>query len=1225
MVIYWNLSFLTRKVLFNKTNLSVHRTPINFDLVIKIFNLLRAPELSLKLKFFTTILIFLAFMFPCELLSQSSTEIKDVVNKYTKVTSVVNTSNITVLSAADFNVNDTVMIIQMKGIEYSPGSLNPPPTPATILNARSAGKYEFIIIQNIVGNTITFLSQLKNVYDPTESVQLIRVPSYQNAVVTSKLTCAPWDGEKGGVLAFMVSGTLTMNADIDVSEKGFRGATPITYATARCFVSPSVSYPVFRILNATSDSTSGYKGEGVITNKFVYRHGIGQAGNGGGAGTGSYSGGGGGSNFGIGGNGGKESCASLSQPNWGGLGGTISQQYFGNGSDNRRIYLGGGGGSGIQKSASKGTPGGNGGGIAIILSQTIVTNNFSIKANGGDVNVATTDGSSSGGGGGGGMVLLAIDSVKNNLIVSAKGGDGGDASSGAFCYGQGGGGGGGFVWFAGRRLNFSQLNLSGGAAGGGPCDVSSTPGQGGDTLNRLILPLTGFLSNTIKGEADVCYNTSHIIKGSTPQGGNGTYTYLWKYRNYGSTTWLLAPGRRDTIDYQTPFLTDSTEFQRTVTSDGMTDISKEFLVKVFPEIKNNVINPDTTICFGAPAVEIRGSVATGGTGNIQYLWSQKSIDGDWEVAAEDNTGLNYMAPSDQTRFYRRTAKSEFCSISDIVRIDVLPVISNNIVSPPQTICFNATPLPYIGEVPQGGNNTYKYNWQISSDSINWENTGVTSKDFSNPSPLTQTVFYRRIIMSGLRDCCLDTSKNLKVTVVPSITNNSISEAQTICEDTQPSIFNGSNPGGGDVSGYRYQWERKTETVWDSINYSADLKNYQAPDQSTTSHFRRIVFSGLNDCCKDTSNPIKVTVQPKIVFNEIKGDTTICKDATPALLKGTIVFTGGDGVSYVSLWEQKTKEGYWGEALGENSKLFYQPQALSDTMFFKRVITSGACTSYSNIVVINVLDAIQGNIISGNSSVCEGFPSGPLSSGEITGGEPGIYRIIWEKSKNANDWDSIYGETNSILQPGVLPNDLYFRRKISSGLYDCCMSTSNVLKVIVDKKPESPYAGVDREIFYKDTAYLSAKQVKIGSGIWTSSSNVIINEPERANSKVTDINFGQHTFYWTVTNGTCPPVVDSVTLILSDLQRYTGFSPNGDNVNDFFEIDGLENAGQKELTIINRWGVEVFHSSDYDNKWDGRSKNGDPLPEDTYYYIFKVNDIYNPGKQRIYKGYVVIKR
>ncbi|NJK94332.1 MAG: gliding motility-associated C-terminal domain-containing protein [Bacteroidales bacterium] len=70
---------------------------------------------------------------------------------------------------------------------------------------------------------------------------------------------------------------------------------------------------------------------------------------------------------------------------------------------------------------------------------------------------------------------------------------------------------------------------------------------------------------------------------------------------------------------------------------------------------------------------------------------------------------------------------------------------------------------------------------------------------------------------------------------------------------------------------------------------------------------------------------------------------------------------------------------------------------------------------------------------------------------------------------------------------------------------------------------------------------------------------------------------------------------------------------------------MDKAQDKELTIFNRWGVEVFRSVNYENNWDGKGKNGNDLPEDTYYYVLKINDIFKNGEQRKYSGYVVIKR
>jgi gliding motility-associated-like protein len=382
---------------------------------------------------------------------------------------------------------------------------------------------------------------------------------------------------------------------------------------------------------------------------------------------------------------------------------------------------------------------------------------------------------------------------------------------------------------------------------------------------------------------------------------------------------------------------------------------------------------------------------------------------------------------------------------------------------------------------------------------------------------------------------------------------------------------------------------------------------------------------LNDCCKNTSSALKITVQPGIKNNLITGDTTICDNTVPSIIKGQTVLTGGDGLNYASKWKQKTGSSAWMDIAGEN-QYSYQPPALTDSVSYQRIITSGTCTDVSNIVQIIVLNTIQGNTISGDPVVCDGFPAGQLSSGIITGGEPGIYRVLWEKSGDGTIWELIATETSLPLMPGILPQNMHFRRKIKSGLFDCCQSTSNSHYISIDKNPDVPEAGIDRELVYQDTTTLTAKAPEIGTGVWTSSSDADISSPEKNITRIDGLKFGRHAFYWTVTNGVCPSVSDSVILHVNDLKQYTGFSPNGDGINDYFVISGLNNASNKDLTILNRWGVEVFHSPDYQNDWDGKNqKSGDPLPEDTYFYVLKVKDIYKDGNTRRYQGYIVIKR
>lgn len=69
-----------------------------------------------------------------------------------------------------------------------------------------------------------------NSYDARGNVQLVRVPFYNEPVVTSTLTAQPWISSSGtgGVLAIMVGKKLIMNADIDLNGQGFAGAPGVS-------------------------------------------------------------------------------------------------------------------------------------------------------------------------------------------------------------------------------------------------------------------------------------------------------------------------------------------------------------------------------------------------------------------------------------------------------------------------------------------------------------------------------------------------------------------------------------------------------------------------------------------------------------------------------------------------------------------------------------------------------------------------------------------------------------------------------------------------------------------------------------------------------------------------------------------------------------------------------------------------------------------------------------
>jgi gliding motility-associated-like protein len=118
-----------------------------------------------------------------------------------------------------------------------------------------------------------------------------------------------------------------------------------------------------------------------------------------------------------------------------------------------------------------------------------------------------------------------------------------------------------------------------------------------------------------------------------------------------------------------------------------------------------------------------------------------------------------------------------------------------------------------------------------------------------------------------------------------------------------------------------------------------------------------------------------------------------------------------------------------------------------------------------------------------------------------------------------------------------------------------------------------------------------------------------------------------TLIWTVDNGVCGTSSDSVTYVLVDciaIEIPDAFSPNGDGVNDVWEIPNLFKYPNNSLKIFNRWGALLYEASPYWENWDGRSHHGatigTELPVSTYYYILDLGD----GSEPI-TGWVYLKR
>lgn len=410
------------------------------------------------------------------------------VNGYAKVTSVTGSTSLNLSNVNEtydtFEEGERIIIMQVQDDVI--GTTSNTSSFGDLGAIQSAGLYETKVISTVtesggVPTSITLSTPLVNTYNTCAncSVQIISYPVLDdgggNFVTKNNITPVSWNGNVGGVIAFKVSGTLTIAHNISASASGFRGGgvNPTNDGSA-CQAGTYI----------TNDNRYGYKGESIYkSNNTNYTYARGKLLNGGGGGNPHNSGGGGGGNFTAGGNGGPGyNCGASPAHGFGGL--DLSDQISGD-----RVFFGGAGGGG-QGNNSVATAGARGGGVAFITANTISTvscSSYAITANGGTASQAGNDGG--GGGGAGGSIVMNVSNwnLGCTLNITANGGNGGSVNNGNI-HGGGGGGGKGVLIFSAAIGGVSNLNITNTQGVGGANQTGGSPSRADDGVNNPSSP-----------------------------------------------------------------------------------------------------------------------------------------------------------------------------------------------------------------------------------------------------------------------------------------------------------------------------------------------------------------------------------------------------------------------------------------------------------------------------------------------------------------------------------------------------------------------------------------------------------------------------------------------------------------------------------------------------------------------------------------------------------------
>jgi gliding motility-associated-like protein len=284
-------------------------------------------------------------------------------------------------------------------------------------------------------------------------------------------------------------------------------------------------------------------------------------------------------------------------------------------------------------------------------------------------------------------------------------------------------------------------------------------------------------------------------------------------------------------------------------------------------------------------------------------------------------------------------------------------LANDTIYSAQTICYNTIPLALTGTVPTGGVGAYTYKWLSSTTSATTGYAvigGATAQGYA-PAALTATRWYIRVVTSGI---FTDTTAPVQITVTPVISHasNTIASAQTICFNTAPAILTGSTPTGGNGT-FTYYWQSAPDNAtWTTIPGVVGV-NDTVPVLTATTYYRRVASSGN---CTDITTSVKITVNPVITNDTIKTAQSICSGQTPLALTGTTPI-GGSG-SFIYLWQSSTVSATSGfaTASGTTNGSGYAPGSLTQTTWFRRVVTSGGCSDTTVPVQVTVVTAAPGN-------------------------------------------------------------------------------------------------------------------------------------------------------------------------------------------------------------------------------------------------------------------------
>ncbi len=446
--------------------------------------------------------------------------------------------------------------------------------------------------------------------------------------------------------------------------------------------------------------------------------------------------------------------------------------------------------------------------------------------------------------------------------------------------------------------------------------------------NIFITDTKGTNPTPTATQSTICSGSSTVLTiGSLASGS----TVLWQ-TSPNNSTWTDSTGATSASITVSP---TGNRYYRAVFNGGSGNCgstSSSILITVVSSLAANTVTPSTTCTTGSGSYTLTGSAITSGT----YQWQSSttsSSDGFSDVLGV--TSQSYTLPVNivpQTTWYRRTATNGTCPSNTSASVAVYaPISKNSITNATTAFCQTATVTGLTVTTPVGGSDTYSYQWQSSTNGIDFTNIGSATNPTYTTLTQTQNYWYRRVVTSG---GCSDNSNSFKITVNP-LPTIGVTSGSTVCASTPVTL---TATGGNSYS-------------WSPSNDLSATSGSTVVSTPTTTRTYTVTGTDVNGCTNTASTTLTATALP----------------ATPTLSSSSISrCSNGSAIDLTSYVTSGGTTEWYTAPEANASYLVASPSAVSTAGTYYCFAKSGTCYSTSSAsLTITVVD-MSTPIVSGTA-------------------------------------------------------------------------------------------------------------------------------------------------------------------------------------------------------------------------------------------------------------------